>query len=197
MLPQVSDRRLSRVLGISRAAFAGTTVKLAKARTPLVNGELKEHVRRLIRTHPTYGYRRIWAVLRFREGRLVNRKAVQRIIQLERWQVRKRPATPRPRVQERTSQVATSNTRWAMDMTHIACGSDGWGHLVAVIDCADREIVGYEFALRGRAVEAERAIKTACLTRFGTVRPRGKTPTIRSDNGLIFQSRRFRKACRF
>ena len=40
--------------------------------------------------------------------------------------------------------------RWAMDVTHIPCGRDGWGHLVVVIDCHDCEIVAYEFALRGR-----------------------------------------------
>lgn len=82
-------------------------------------------------------------------------------------------------------------------MTHIACGQDGWGHLTAVIDCADREIVGFECALRGRAKEAERAVEAACLRRFGTIRPAGDTPIIRSDNGLIFQSRRFREACAF
>ncbi len=89
------------------------------------------------------------------------------------------------------------NERWALDATHIDCGVDGWGHLVAVIDCYDREIVGWEFALRGRANEAERALEIACLARFGTLRPRGDVPIIRSDNGLIFQSRRFREACRF
>jgi putative transposase len=81
-------------------------------------------------------------------------------------------------------------------LTHIPCGVDGWAHLTAVVDCHDRAIVGYEFALRGRAQEAERALEEACLTRFGTVRPAGPTPTLRSDNGLIFQSRRFRAACR-
>jgi putative transposase len=60
-----------------------------------------------------------------------------------------------------------------------------------------REIVGYEFALRGRAKEAERALEQACLKRFGTLRPVEQTPVIRSDNGLVFQSRRFREACRF
>ena len=39
--------------------------------------------------------------------------------------------------------------------------------------------------------------ESACLRRFGTLRPMGETPMIRSDNGLIFQSRRFREACRF
>jgi putative transposase len=83
-----------------------------------------------------------------------------------------------------------------MDVTHVACGADGWAHLAAVIDCHDRQIVGFEFARRGRAREAERALEQACLARFGTLRPIGSTPVLRSDNGLIFQSRRFRAACR-
>jgi hypothetical protein len=33
--------------------------------------------------------------------------------------------------------------------------------------------VGYEFARRGRAKEAERALEEACLARFGTLRPTG------------------------
>jgi putative transposase len=82
-----------------------------------------------------------------------------------------------------------------MDVTHIPCGHDGWGHLAAVIDCHAREVIGYEFALRSRAKEAERAVEAACLARFGTLRPIG-APVLRSDNGLIFQSRRFRQACR-
>jgi putative transposase len=83
-----------------------------------------------------------------------------------------------------------------MDLTHVYCGVDGWGHLAAVIDCCDRELIGHEFSLRGRAREAERAIEDACLNRFGTLRPKGQTPVVRSDNGLVFQSRRFRTACR-
>lgn len=39
-------------------------------------------------------------------------------------------------------------------------------------------------------------MEAGCLERFGTLRPAGPTPVIRSDTGLIFQSRRFRAACR-
>jgi putative transposase len=39
-------------------------------------------------------------------------------------------------------------------------------------------------------------LEEACLRRFGTLRPSGETPVVRSDNGLIFQIRRFRAACR-
>ena len=35
------------------------------------------------------------------------------------------------------------------------------------------------------------------MSRFGTLRSSSKVPVVRSDNGLIFQSRRFRNACRF
>jgi len=111
----------------------------------------------LDREHPTFGYRRLWALLRFHEGLRINRKAVYRVLVLKGWFVHQRRTTPRPRVQGRRSRASRSNERWAMDVTHIDCGSDGWAHLAAVIDCYDRELVGYEFARRGRAKEAERA----------------------------------------
>ena len=156
---------------------------------------LVERVRRLIEKYPTYGYRMLWAMLR-EQGIRVNRKAVYRVLRVKGWQVSRRATTPRPRVQGKRSKADNSNMRWAMDVTHIPCGKDGWGHLTAVIDCSDREVIGYQFALRGRAKEAEQALEEACLARFGTLRPTGPTPVVRSDNGLIFQSHRFRAACR-
>lgn len=130
----------------------------------------------------------------FREGILVNKKKIYRIFRKNRWLVMHRTVTPKPRVKAKKSICEKSNTRWAMDLTHIYCGKDGWGHFAAVIDCHDRELIGYKFSLRGRAREAERAIKDACLKRFGTLRPKGEMPVVMSDNGLVFQSRRFRAA---
>jgi hypothetical protein len=46
------------------------------------------------------------------------------------------------------------------------------GVIVVTTDCHDREVTGFEFALRGRDREAERALKGACLARFGTAAPR-------------------------
>ena len=110
--------------------------------------ELVTKLQGLIQQYPTYGYRRLWALLRYREGLRVNRKAVYRALRLKGWLVHQRTRTPRPRAQRLRSRAAQSNQRWAMDVTHIPCGRDGWGHLTAVIDCHDREIVGFEFALR-------------------------------------------------
>jgi putative transposase len=58
--------------------------------------------------------------------------------------------------------------RRVMDVTHVSCGADGWGHLTAVIECHDREVTGYGFALRGRARESERTLEEAFLACFGT-----------------------------
>lgn len=195
--PDISVRRICRVLDVPRSAVARIEhpAEAPTARRPL-DAFLVERIRELIAKHPTYGYRRLWAMLRFRDGLLVNKKAVYRILKAKSWFCHERRRTPRPRVHGRLSIAPRSNERWAIDVTHIDCGTDGWGHLAAVIDCHDREIVGYEFSLRGRAKEAERALEGACLYRFGTLRPQGQVPVVRSDNGLIFQSRRFRAALR-
>lgn len=194
LVPAASLRRICSVLDVSRSSLYGEVSWPRRRRS--VDEELAGRIAELIKQHPTYGYRRIWALLRFREDRKVNRKKVYRIMQMKRWMVTQRQVTPRPRVRACRSQAADSNERWAMDVTHVHCGTDGWAHLAAIIDCHDREIVGHEFALRGRAREAERALEAACIRRFGTLRPEGQTPIVRSDNGLIFQSRRFREACR-
>jgi putative transposase len=193
-LPRASERRICRVLGIAR--WSERPQAVGRKRAPVINLALAARVEELIRKHPTFGYRRVWAILKFREGFSVNRKAVFRILRLKGWMVHQRSFTPRPRVQGLRSRAARSNERWAMDLTHIPCGKDGWAHFVGIIDCHDRELIGHEFALRGRAREAERALEAACIKRFGTLRPKGKAPTVRSDNGLVFQSRRFRATCR-
>ena len=191
--PDVSERHSCRVLGVSRAGLHRRGAPCARQRA--VDPPWTERLHQLIQQHPTFGYRRLWVLLRFRDGNAVNRKAVYRLLTQKRWFVHQRTSTPRPRVRGWTSRASRSNERWALDVTHIPCGHDGWGHLAAVIDCHDREVIGYEFALRSRAKEAERAVEAACLARFGTLRPIG-APVLRSDNGLIFQSRRFRQACR-
>ncbi|MDR4481957.1 MAG: IS3 family transposase [Nitrospirales bacterium] len=191
--PDISERQTCRVLKVARAALHRQTIM--KPASPKLAEGLVRKLYGLIQQYPTYGYRRRWALLRYREGLVVNRKAVYRALRLKRWLGHHRTRTPRPRAPRLRSRAAQSNQRWAMDVPHIPCGPDGWGHLTAVMDYHDREIVGYEFALRGRAKEAERALEAACLARFGTLRPTEAAPILWSDNGLMFQSRRFRQAC--
>jgi putative transposase len=194
-LRHASERRVCRALGISRTAIRRRSTE--RGPTPRrLNPELASRLEALIQRYPTFGYRRLWAWLRFREGRRITPKTVYRLLALKGWFVHQRPVTPRPRAQGLISRATRSNDRWATDVTHVFCGRDGWAHLAVVLDCHDRECIGWEFARRGRAKEAERALEEACLARFGTLRPTEPTPVVRSDNGLIYQSRRFRAACR-
>jgi hypothetical protein len=46
------------------------------------------------------------------------------------------------------------------------------GQRTIVFGCRHREVTGYEFAWRvSQAKEAERAVDSVCLARFGTLRP--------------------------
>ena len=193
----MSLRRVCRALDVNRSSVYLPQQSSSKHVKTRMDEEIVGRLKELVQQHPTFGYRRLWALLRFGQNVVVNLKKVHRIVQLRRCQVRERLTAPRPRVQKAKSRTERSNERWAMDVTHVYCGKDGWGHLAAVIDCHDREVVGFEFALRGRTKEAERALEAACLSRFGTLRPAGDTPALRSDNGLVFTSKRFRQACTF
>jgi putative transposase len=42
-------------------------------------------IQEIIKEYPTYGYRRVWAILRFDKGVSVNKKKVQRIMQIKGW----------------------------------------------------------------------------------------------------------------
>jgi putative transposase len=147
-------------------------------------------VKGLCREFPTYGYRRIWALLRFREGLPVNRKRVQRVMQGLGLQI-KRPGRPAARGHhEGKVQVLAPNLRWGMDTTKIWCGADGWGQLTAMVDYGDRVCVGYRFARYGRAQEAIDTLDAACAYRF----PDRQIPTdleLRTDNGSAFGAVRF------
>ena len=130
---------------------------------------LAERIRRLIELHPTYGYRLLWAMLRqgWRPGQPQGRLPRARAQALVRPPTADDAAAAQCRdasEPSREEQRTLGNGRDAHSLRQ-----DGWGHLAAVIDCHDRELVGFEFALRGRAKEAERALEEACIARFGTL----------------------------
>jgi putative transposase len=142
-------------------------------------------VKALIERFPSYGYRRLAALL----GE--NRKPIQRILQVKGWQVRKRPQGHRPRAHGLPSVTSHPNVRWATDLAMIWCGRDRWCHLALVIDCGSRELLGWRLSRRGHAATAEAALEEALITRFGYLGRIAGPLTLRSDNSLIFTSRRY------
>ena len=103
--------------------------------------------------HPFWGYRRIWAWLRNREGLKINKKRVYRLmrregllVEVKRYKAKRRPSKRKPRA-ERPCQY------WGIDMTKFWIGSMGWAYLVVVMDWFTKEIVGFEVSLRSRTEE--------------------------------------------
>ena len=71
---------------------------------------------------------------------VVNRKAVYRVLRIKQWLVHHRVGTPR--AQRLRSRAPKNNHLWAMDVTHIPCGRDGWGHLHDLEAMFDLELTG-------------------------------------------------------
>ena len=66
-------RRVCRVLKFSRARLRARAV--IAAAPPRLDEVLAERIQRLIEAYTTFGYRVLWAMLRFVEGIHMNRKA--------------------------------------------------------------------------------------------------------------------------
>jgi len=147
----------------------------------------------IVQEHPTFGIRRVWALLKFSFGWNVNRKGVARLFKRRGWSCKLRRIGGRPRVQASQSVTQRPDERWATDIALIWCGEkDGWCSFVPVLDCCTRQVLGWELAPTARAKTAERALESALLRRFDWTRGAPAGMQIRHDNGLVFGSKLFR-----
>jgi putative transposase len=75
----VFERRVCPVLAVPRSARRSREEK-GRRRRAVVDEVLAAQIHKLIVEFPVYGYRRLWALLRFRDGVVVNRKAVYGVL---------------------------------------------------------------------------------------------------------------------
>jgi hypothetical protein len=71
VLPQVSQRRVCQVLAVARSTVRRPGL-VDRRRAGRVNEHLVTCLAALIQRHPTFGYRRLWAMLRFRDGQRIH-----------------------------------------------------------------------------------------------------------------------------
>lgn len=176
---EVSQRRACRVLGQPRST------QRYQARVRDGEAALRSRLVRLAKKHPKYGVRRITAVLR-REGRVVNRKRVERLWRdqgLQRPTRRKRrrnQAFPGSSANSCTARPATApNDVWAWDFVHDRTADGRSFRWLTLIDEFTRECLVLRPARSwtGPAVVRELA---------KVVGRRGRPQVIRSDNGSEF-----------
>lgn len=142
--------------------------------------------------HRTFGYRRIWAMLR-KDGVPINAKTVRRILRdlgLSRPKFSYKPRRPKRVEKMRPEQP---NQGWQIDMTRFVLSDLTPLFLVTVVDCCTRELVGWTLERRCRAGEWTAAVRMALESRGlmekATCQELGLV--LRSDNGSQPCSKRF------
>lgn len=183
---------ICRILDVARS----TAYYREHDRSTTVDEVVAQRVKKLIDAESYLGYRMVWARLR-QQGLAVNRKAVQRIMQLKGWQCHRRlKKRCQPRVESSPSVTLVSNVRWAADATYVWMRLDGLIYVNAVLDCADRECIGLNVRQRNDAREAAWALEDALIRRFGAL-PQGDADVVlRTDNALVYASELYRDLVR-
>jgi transposase InsO family protein len=143
--------------------------------------------------HPFWGYRRIWATLKYKDGYVINPKRVARLMRLHGLVVKrsvlraKRTYTglkPRP---ERPCQW------WGIDMTKVMTES-GWVYIVLLVDWFSKKIVGHHAGCQSRSREWLHALDMALQTHF-PCGARDQGLNLMSDNGCQPTGTAFMREC--
>ena len=171
---EMSERRACRIIGVDR-----TSVRYR--RTKPDDAELRARIGALAHERRRFGYRRLYVLLR-REGRLVNRKRVQRIYQEERLMVRRRGG--RKRALGLRAPMATPdrpNACWSLDFVHDQMTDGRRFRVLAIVDNCTRECLALvpDTSISGVRVARE-------LDRI--IAWRGPPAAVTSDNGTELTS---------
>ena len=144
---------------------------------------MQADIRSLVDRRPTYGYRRITALLRRQMGHRINHKRVYRIMKGAGMLLQRHTGRP---ARVHTGKVVTlhRNTRWCSDAFGIQCWNGEQLQVAFSMDCCDREVISYVTSTRGIDGELVRDLMTESVDkRFGAVGPRTRRLQWLSDNG--------------
>jgi transposase InsO family protein len=147
------------------------------------NEAILRRIRALKAEHPFWGYRRVWAYLRYREGLPINKKRIYRLMKEHNMLVRsnerlkacRTPSRPKPR-------ASRPNELWGIDMTKVMVPTWGWLYLHVILDWYSKKIVGYNLSCRSKAQDWREALEGALNRQFspGDSRRRAAAPCQRS-----------------
>ena len=135
---------IAAALGVSRPHLSSRqrTAPRRRGRPPLPDAALFAAIQTLITVLPTYGYRRVHALLRRQaeqEGRPApNVKRVYRVMKVH-GLLLQRHAGGEERRHEGRIAVDARNTRWCSDGLEIGCDNGERVRVAFALDCCDRE----------------------------------------------------------
>jgi putative transposase len=178
-------------VGVSRSSFyrwrrqAGSgfpDLKFLGSRDPAGDAQILASIKEIKLRHPFWGYRRVRAWLKYREGLPVGYKRIYRLMKAnellvpqKKYRAKRQPAGRKPR-------AVRPRQFWGIDMTKFIIPDLGWAYLVIVLDWFSRKVVGWQLSWRCRTQEWLKALEDAVLQEFphGV---RGQGLKLVSDNG--------------
>jgi putative transposase len=159
------------------------------------NAPLVTRIHTMKADHPFWGYRRIWAHLRFVDKLLVNKKRVLRLMRQQNLLVQPNLRLKACRTPTRTKpRPAAPNQWWGIDMTKVLVESFGWLYVVIILDWYTKKLVGWYVGPQATARHWGVALDGAVNAQFPAgARDRGLS--LMSDNGCQPTSVTFMKTC--
>jgi len=160
------------------------------------NAPVVDRIKAIKSDHPFWGYRRIWAHLKYIDGLEVNKKRILRLMQKHELLVKPNTRLKAIRTPEKNKPRPTQPCEWwGIDMTKVMVDGFGWMYIVAVLDWYTKKIVGYYAGIECRSRHWLEALDYAVNHEFPDgVKNQGLS--LMSDNGSQPTSVAFMKSCR-
>ena len=144
-------KTIADTLGVARsnlAVQANTGVPVRRRGHPAKpEAELLAEIKQTIADQPTYGYRRVHALIRRRRqqqgGGAVNVKRVYRIMKVHGLLLERHTGTGEERRHDGRVAVDRPNTRWCSDGFEISCDNGERVRIAFTLDCCDREAISW------------------------------------------------------
>lgn len=161
------------------------------------NEAILSRIRNIKAEHPFWGYRRVWAYLKYRQNTLINHKRVYLLMKKHNLLVKPntRLKAIRSNAPHRSKPRATRpNQYWGIDMTKVMVSPYGWLYLVVVLDWHSKKIVGYSLKTHSRTDDWLEALNYAANNQFPNgILSKSKDLFLISDNGSQPTSQKFMK----
>jgi len=189
-------KAIADTLGVARSNLVEAARGQRRPRQPYRKAgdtELLADLRRLVDERPTYGYRRLAALLN-RERRTrgeppVNGKRVLRVLRTAGLTLQAHTARRPGRTHDGAVVALRSNVRWCSDHCEIAGRDGSIVRVLFAIDACDREILGWHATTAGISGEMVRDLMVACVERrFETTRATHPVEWL-SDNGAAYRAK--------
>lgn len=159
-----------------------------RGRRPQPEAELVAEIKALIAGQPTYGYRRIHALLRRQrreqDGATVNVKRVYRVMKTHGLLLERHTGNGEERRHDGRVAVDQPNTRWCSDGFEIGCDNGEKVRIAFTLDCCDREAISWVATTGGiNSSDIRDLMVESVERRFGLVNKLPKPIEWLSDNG--------------